>query len=247
MFLRRQKGRDYLFLLGIMAVLGGLLLMGFVWQLRFLAGAIAGVGGMICFYACARGSQAYGVRILKGVLLAFLGRFLFVEFFVFQAMAAKPSGAVDAIIVLGAKVNGTQPSVTLQDRLEAAVKYSERAPGALLVVSGGRGAGEDITEAAAMKSYFVAAGIPAQRILLEEQSRTTQENLCNSKRLLEQTGRTPQCVGIVTSDYHIFRACRLAAQYFSAVEGIPGKSAWAMRLNYAVREYFAVVKMLVVS
>ena len=116
----------------------------------------------------------------------------------------------DAIIVLGAGVNGSTPSLSMCNRLDAALAYLGANPDALAVVSGGQGEGEDITEAKAMADYLTAHGIDSARIVQEDQSRTTRENLENSFAILRARGYDPaNGVGIVTSEYHLYRAKRM--------------------------------------
>lgn len=117
----------------------------------------------------------------------------------------------NAIIVLGAGVNGSTPSLSMCNRLDAALDYLGANPDALAVVSGGQGEGEDITEAEAMADYLTAHGIDSARIVQEERSRTTRENLENSFAILRARGYDPaDGVGIVTSEYHLCRAKRMA-------------------------------------
>ena len=239
-----QKSKLYIFLLGIGMGMLGLLFIFLAWQLRFLAGAISAAGMLLCFFTWAAGRPGTGLRILRSLLLLSVGSFLAVEFLVFQAMSSKEAVVPEVVIVLGAKVNGSQPSIALQDRLQAAIHCLQASPKTIAVVSGGQGPGEEITEGEAMREYLVQHGISGQRILTESQSRTTQENLQYSCQVLEQAGIHPQTVGIVTSDYHIFRACWLARRYFPYAFGLAGKSEAGMRLNYAIREYFAVIKMI---
>ena len=66
--------------------------------------------------------------------------------------------------------------LTLARRLDAALAYLEENPKAYVVVSGGQGAGEDISEAEAMRRYLAARGIEESRILMEDKSMSTLEN-----------------------------------------------------------------------
>ncbi len=221
----------------------GLILLLLVWQLRFLAGAILLMGLLICLFSWLSGwgKKWFSFGMAAGML--FLGSFFLIEFLVFQAMHVSTIPSADIVIILGAKVNGSQPSITLQNRLDAAYTYLLNKPNSLVVVSGGQGIGEDISEAQAMKNYLLERGIQENRIFLEPESKTTRENLCYSQQILKAAGHSSQRVLIVTSDYHLFRACWLAKQYFTSVDGLPGQSEWAMCVNYAIREYFAVSKM----
>ena len=94
--------------------------------------------------------------------------------------------SADYVIVLGAQVRGKALSRTLEYRLEKALEYARVHPNTVLVLSGGQGAGEEMTEAEAMYEYLKAHGIPESQMLLEEQSASTYENLVYSKLLIQE-------------------------------------------------------------
>lgn len=150
-----------------------------------------------------------------------------------------------AIIVLGAGVNGSTPSLSMCNRLDAALDYLSADPDALVIVSGGQGAGEDITEASAMADYLAAHGVDSARIVQEDQSRTTRENLGNSFAILRERGYDPaDGVGIVTSEYHLYRAKRMARALGADPVGIAAETTLpSMRINYFIREAFAAAYM----
>ena len=232
------------FLLGSSMLLGGSLLLVFVWQLRFIAGAILFSGIVICFFTSLWKQHVSWRKPAFMIFLLFCSSFFGIEYCIFHAMRRVPQTPADTMIVLGAKVNGIHPSVTLQDRLSAAQVYLAQHTDTKVVVSGGQGSGEDISEAAAMKNYLVAHGIEANRILLETASTTTKGNLLYSQQVLANTGTIPKQVIIVTSDYHMFRACTLAQCYFTGIQGLAGTSDLSIQVNYAIREYFAILKMI---
>lgn len=120
----------------------------------------------------------------------------------------------DAIIVLGAAVRGEEISGALQKRLDAAIAYYENNPDVIIVVTGGQGPQEDITEALAMERYLLANGIPQDKIIKEEKATSTYENFKFSKELLDKhfanQGKSEYKLAYVTDDYHIFRAGQLA-------------------------------------
>ena len=149
------------------------------------------------------------------------------------------------IIVLGAGVNGSTPSLSMCNRLDAALAYLDANPDALAVVSGGQGEGEDITEAKAMADYLTAHGIDSARIVQEDRSRTTRENLENSFAILRARGYDPaNGVGIVTSEYHLYRAKRMARSLGADPAGIAAETTLpSMRINYFIREAFAAAYM----
>ena len=155
----------------------------------------------------------------------------------------------DAVIILGAGVNGTTPSLTLRTRLEAALDYLEEHPDIPVVLSGGQGSGEAVTEARCMADWLTARGVEPQRLIPEECSTSTAENFAFSKASLEEAGIDPETarIAFVTNDFHMYRAGHLAAQAgYEQVFGIPAKLPWRyLEVNYYLRESFALVKTLI--
>lgn len=176
--------------------------------------------------------------------------------------------SADYVIVLGAQVRGKALSRTLEYRLEKALEYARVHPNTVLVLSGGQGAGEEMTEAEAMYEYLKAHGIPESQMLLEEQSASTYENLVYSKLLIQereakrrQTIRDVMAasgylsppdeevsirVGIITSNFHVLRAKAIARKTgipgITGITGIAAKSDPVLFLHFSVRECFAILK-----
>ena len=157
--------------------------------------------------------------------------------------------AVDAVIVLGAGVNGEVPSATLRTRIHAARAYMERYPEIPVVLSGGQGSGEFITEAECMRRELVWGNDAwEQRLLLEERSTSTAENFAFSREILEAHGidTDTAVIGVVTNDFHIFRAELIAERTGLETVGIPAELPWWwLTANYYLRESFALVKTLI--
>ena len=153
---------------------------------------------------------------------------------------------VDAVIVLGAGVNGTTPSVALQTRIDAAESYMASHPEVPVVLSGGQGSGEDITEAECMyRALKTGDAAWDSRFLLEGRSTSTAENFAFSKQLLEETGIDTQTavIAVVTNDFHLYRARLIAEKEGLQTIGIPAELPWWwLTANYYLRESFAVVK-----
>lgn len=115
------------------------------------------------------------------------------------------------VIVLGAGVNGTQPSASLSERLYAAKAYAQKYPNAILILSGGQGNNEDISEAKCMYDWLVKRGVPASRLRMEDQATSTVENIEHSMVLIEEEfGTRPETVCIISSEYHLLRASKIA-------------------------------------
>ena len=178
------------------------------------------------------------VDVIVGVAFAF---FIMIEICIIKAMFLKKINNLPYIIVLGAKVNGTVVSESLRRRLDAAAEYLRENPKTQVIVSGSQLGGELITEAEAMKAYLQKAGIEENRIFKEEASFTTEQNLKFSRELMEDK-QSP--VGIVTSNYHVFRALAYAKHLgYQNVVGIPASCHPVLFVNYMVREFFAIIKL----
>lgn len=175
--------------------------------------------------------------ICFGIGLAVL---ILVEGLIISRCGAKANNGADYVIVLGAQWKTNGPSMVLKYRLDKALEYLQINPDAKVIVSGGRGSNEPISEAEGMYGYLVEHGIAKERILKEDTSTNTFENLRNSGALLD---KAQDEVVIVTNDFHVFRAERLAkAQGFQKVQGLAANSYPPMQVHNLFREFFGVVK-----
>lgn len=187
-------------------------------------------------------------RIILAVLVA-LGVAVFAVFEAPVISDAKTDSDAqsDYLIVLGAGVNGSSPSLSMVNRLEAALDYLETHPDSVAIVSGGQGPGEDITEAAAMYDWLIAHGVAEARIVQEDQSTSTRENLENSFAIIRDRGSDPaDGVAIVSSEYHLYRAKQMAQALGAKPFGVAAETTLpTMRVNYFIREAFAAAYMQV--
>lgn len=182
------------------------------------------------------------VLLVVGILLAAVTFLLIAD-----EAAGDPETARNYVIVLGAGVNGKNPSMILQERLTAAQAYLETHPEAICIVSGGQGAGEEITEAACMQNYLVNNGIAPERIWMEERATSTWENIAYSLELIEEkAGRRPATVGMISNEFHLLRAGLMAEKQGLEIVGIPAETSWtALRINYYLREIVAIWKFII--
>ncbi|ADJ46258.1 hypothetical protein AMES_4433 [Amycolatopsis mediterranei S699] len=161
------------------------------------------------------GSALVAIAVVLGGYFGFLFLSLLVYSVVYSRIGRR--GGFDAIIVLGCGLDGERVPPLLAGRLERAIRLHDREPEPpLLVVSGGRGPGETVSEAEAMHAYLRDRGIPDDHIRREDRARTTEENLRFSADLLPAGARR---VVAVTSSYHVFRAaveCRRLGLPFHA-------------------------------
>ena len=171
--------------------------------------------------------------------------FLIAEYPVLKNRKTDENPERDYLIVLGAAVHGSEPSLSLIHRLEGAEEYLLKYPASTVIVSGGQGNGEDITEAACMKQYLLECGIDESRIITEDKSTSTKENLEFSKSIILERGGSLNSVAILSSPYHLYRAKYMAAQ--SGYENVAGVACVygypIYSLGMFIREAFGVTHM----
>ncbi len=178
-----------------------------------------------------------GILLIFGVI--YFGR---IHYKISQFADAEPPKNADYLIILGAKVNGEIPSLALQYRIDAAAEYAKENADTILIASGGQGPAEDITEAEAIRRELVDKGIPESRILLEDQSTNTNENIKFSKQFIPEDAKLGV---IVTNDYHLYRSIQIAKDAGLKVEGLPAKTPQITLLKAYSREYLSVTKYYV--
>ena len=152
------------------------------------------------------------------------------------------------VIVLGAAVYGETPSISLRHRSDRAREHLKANPTAAAVLSGGQGKGEDISEAECMRRYLLSKGVKEGRLLLEDGSTSTLENLTYSKQTIEAAGGDPRRVAIVSSSYHLYRARRMAAALGMAADGLRSADGYPIYMTgMYLREALAVWKLWVLG
>jgi len=228
----------------ILFVMGGLLLINSV----FLAVTTNMHHGHIFQCIVAAGLIVYGIffiRIPRKVHFMVGGLALFpIAFVVFLAIYGN-SGRVsfdkDVVIVLGAGLNGEQVGTHLARRLDTAIDYLNQNQGAVVVVTGGLGATQTITEALAMEHYLIARGIHPDRIIQEDQSTTTYENLVFAKQILTDHFDGDFRIVLVSNDFHMFRSVTMARQIGLDVTPLGASTPpLTLGVNY-LREIVAIV------
>lgn len=199
---------------------------------------------------------------LCGLFWLFTVVFLSVEAVVFSAGRKAPAEDGKYVIILGAQVRGETPTLVLGARIRAAADYLNEHPQAIAVASGGKGGGENISEAEAIRRGLIRLGIDRERILLEDRSTSTVENLRFSAEVIqryeqEKAGTeeeiplcgtfmdpirfVPKSVILVTNDFHVFRAVKLAKNLgYTDVSGLGATEFFAVTIQYYVREFFAI-------
>ena len=164
--------------------------------------------------------------------------FAVTEVIVLRASTGDPEEKCEYIIVLGARVQDISPSISLSERIDAAYDYLTANPEVIAVLSGGQGEDEGISEAQCMFEQLASRGISEDRLWLEDKSTSTWENLNFSLEIIEEkTGNRPEKAGILSSEYHLYRAGLFAEDCGFEAVGIPARTQrFTIRLNYFLRE-----------
>lgn len=151
----------------------------------------------------------------------------------------------DYLIVLGCGLNGQKPSLSLKYRLDKAVDYLNTYPNSTAILCGGQGAGEEITEALAMYTYLINNGINNSRLVLEDNSKDTTQNIRYAKNIIDSIDASSNpTVAIISNDFHIYRAKFIAdKEGLKHVYGIPAKTPDTpfLKINLHLREYFSII------
>ena len=183
--------------------------------------------------------KLWGITIVVALIIAGLGMFWVLPGDrIKQAQQMKANGNYDYAIILGAKVNGEIPSLSLRYRLESAVDYALQYPHVKLILSGGQGKDEGISEAEAMYRYLKEHGIATKRLIIEDQSTSTYENLQFSQAIIPEVAG----VTIISSDYHLARARFLARQLGWKSDVVVAKTPESIKAKVLIRERLALLK-----
>lgn len=181
---------------------------------------------------------------LKVLLIAGLSiAVVFSSFLIIYGKSDNVTYKEDAVIVLGAAVHGKTPSLTLKKRLDKAVNYHNQNPDAVIVVSGGQGNQEEISEAEAMQNYLVNNGVSADKIIKEEAATSTYENFVFSKKILDEQFGKDYTVAFITNEYHILRAGLCAKQAgMQNITHLHSNTNLSYLVSGVLRECLAVIK-----
>ena len=228
-----------LIILGILSILYGFMILGvgsgtkfwLIWEL---------LGGFFFLWAFLVYKKFFVLYKKLGLMFHAIIAAGFTTIMILCGMIAtgfynKGSDDLNYIIVLGAQVREV-----LQYRLDAAIEYLQENEDTICIVSGGQGVNEPFPEAKGMADYLIKRGIDSKRILLEDLSGNTVENIKYSKELLDESYEN---VGIVTNNFHVFRAVQIAkAQKLKGVCGIAAYSNIYYLPNNVLRECLGIMK-----
>ena len=240
--MRWKKGSHKLTALSIALVVLGVLLCILPFTF-WVTGALLIALGAFTFLLRMIGSETLRSSLILIVCAGLIALEILMGLLCVQGQRDPAAEQSPAAIVLGAQVRGDVPSMALRSRLDAALEFMELNPTAIVFVSGGKGDGENIPEALAMYNYLFSHGADVSRVVMEPESRTTLENLRNTKELAEKLGVDLQKLCIITGEFHMSRAQFLASQFgIDSVSFSAHTRPWIFKMNYYLREIPAYLK-----
>lgn len=224
----RREGRS---LGNLLSLLAGLALLG---EMVYFGWGISQPNDWV------RGS-AIGLFLVSAYIA-----FLFVSLLLYSVIYGRTGrrSGFDGIVVLGAGLLGSRVPPLLANRLDRALRLYRREQEAgrspVIVVTGGKGSDEHVSEAFAMSEYLFERGVPAEDVVLEDRATTTEENLRYSKKLLADRGLTGRVVA-VTNNYHVFRTAVLSRKQGLRLQVIGAPTAWYFVPSAFLREFVALL------
>ena len=245
----RRVGLGGLTLAGLLLVIQGIAipLSYFPWHwigaALFCAGLTLWAYRILALIGKKHPKTARVLRIIFTVCLCLLlVSFAVIEALILRGEVTDPDAeGADTVIVLGAGINGEEPSLMLWYRLRTALEYMERNPDCTVIVSGGQGSDERYSEAHVMRRWLVRNGADPDRIVMEDKSHDTVENFLNSRALPEFHGS----VVVISSDFHLTRALWIAEDLGLEARGVAAPTQnGLLSVNFHIREFFSVVVYL---
>lgn len=207
--------------------------------------ALAGVFFKKIKEAVKNGFLKWCIIIVIAILCA---EIVLVSFIAIYGITDDVTYSEDAVVVLGAGLRGDKVTLPLKLRLDKAIEYHGKNPKAHIVVTGGQGFQETVTEAYAMEKYLVEHGVEKNVIIKEEKATSTAENMEFSKVLLDKMFAKDCSVVVITNNFHIFRSVTLAKNVgFDDVSHIHAGLQWYNLLPCYLRESLAVLKLLILG
>ncbi|MDP4094733.1 MAG: YdcF family protein, partial [Bacillota bacterium] len=182
-------------------------------------------------------------KTLLGLFAAWFISFILIEGLIIYSGRPEQAKPADYLVVLGAGLHGETMSLSLQYRMNKSLDYLKLYPDTKVIVSGGQGAGEKISEAEAMKRFLVKNGIDEKRILNEDKSLNTMQNFKYSRQVILNNGGSPQSrIEIITNGFHMLRSRLLADRNGFIFSTYPCSTPPSVLINCYLREYLAVIK-----
>ena len=183
------------------------------------------------------------ILVVAGIIL-FCAELILVGFIAIYGQSDNITYKEDAVIVLGAGIRGDRVTLPLKMRLDKVVEYHSKNPDALIVVTGGQGFQETVTEAYAMEKYLIEKGVDKNVIFKEEKATSTNENMRFSKIILDGKLKENYDIVVITNNFHIYRGVSIAKKEgFKNVFHMHAELQWYNLVPCYLRESLAVLKM----
>lgn len=186
--------------------------------------------------------------VLISVFTIFIASFILVEGIILYYGSKEELNKPDYIMVLGAGLRYDKISTSLQLRLNSTLELANQLKDVPIIVSGGQGSDEAMTEAKAMKDFLIENNIPENRIITEDKSTNTYENFKFTKDKLKELYNVENpTVTIITNNFHMYRSQLLAEKLGFSTHCYSASSHPYLSLNFHVREFLAVVKVWILG
>jgi uncharacterized SAM-binding protein YcdF (DUF218 family) len=244
--------------LGALGFIFILVFIGFCPSVIFNAGSVLGIMIGVLFILTAVFEPKIDLFIKKQkknksgrILLSVIGTILIVGISTFSITLGSifEASVTDAnkqntLIVLGCSVQGDNPSLMLKERISTALKYLQKNKNAKAILSGGQGKDENLSEAQCMYNILVNDGISPDRLIIEDSSATTNENIKNSTELIKKNNLSKD-IAIVTSDFHQKRAKMICHKYGLNASSVSAHTPLTFASSFYLREVLGVIKEFV--
>lgn len=250
---RRVYYNNFIIAIGILCILYCLvaLLLGgwgfyFGLQVILASGILLLTHGFLRKYSNVYINSKVDRLVNIGITIAFIS-FIILETLIITGAYINNTDDIDYILVLGAGIVDDRPSIELKYRLDTVLEFAEeKGYDKKVILCGGKGIGENFSEAYVMEKYLIAYGFNREMLLKEEKSTSTYENIKYAKDIIEVIdSRDNIKVAISSNDFHLFRAKLIADRLGFEATGLPSKTPLFIIPNHHVREYFAIIKSIV--
>ncbi len=237
------------FMIGILFLLYGVIVLCILGPYRVFNFFYLAAGSFLILLT--RAWDHLNVRTAKvlSLTLLILGIIFIITEVIIISYSLKPAEKdADYVIVLGSQIRDDGPSLDYKARLDSAYDYYRNNPDTFIICTGAKGPSEPVSEAKGGAEYLIRSGIPKEKILIEDQSRNTFQNLENAAKLIEKQVGDPagSDIVIVSASYHLYRAHILAEKIgFRQISCQGGHGLRILQPHYYTREFFALIKEMI--
>lgn len=144
----------------------------------------------------------------------------------------------DYVLVLGCSLKEDKPRSALKARLDKGYEYLQKNPNSKLILCGGQGFDEVVPESLAMKKYLLSRGVKSDKLIEEDKSRTTYENLENASKII---GEREKEIGVITNDFHMYRVKKMGKRLGIKIEPIYAKTPLLNIISCYSRESLSII------